>query len=289
MTLEELVRKRFIDVEGISCKMALFSGEPAIFLQSAPADTQPGWGRRTQYPRIVNTVELRADNERKSQGLLTVDLYCDLAMESPDGIEPLIRAALKDIVVQPDGCSPFCFAWRSTDPFELESKNSDKRIAGYELRFDILEYPDQYTTVPDPVESMNIWIKERFPEIFVIGIDQIDGYLAATDDSPVLYTRMDSLRNDHASYALSWINCTLAFHVIAPEANARGRWVRSITNALLIAAEAQLTDGSPLRFTAVQTANASDYLVAGQVMLSGQYTLPRLRQDPGVIRNIKLR
>ena len=139
MTLDELIRSWFVQNKAIAGKMATYAGSPAVFLQTAPPDKQPGWGHESQYPRIVNTIELRADNERKSQGLLRVDLYCDLAKDSPEDIEPLIRSAMKDIVMQPDDSSPYCFAWARTDGFELESNNSDKRIAGYEVVFDITD------------------------------------------------------------------------------------------------------------------------------------------------------
>lgn len=289
MTLEELIRKWFINAEGIAGKMARYANVPAIFLQSAPADEQAGWGNRTQYPRIVNKVELRADNERKSQGSLIVDLYCDLAESTPEDIEPLIRASLKDIVMQPDNGSPFCFAWRSTEAFELESKNADKRIAGYELVFDILEYPNQYTTYPDPVETMNIWLKALFPDMFVLGIDKINEYQIATEDTPILYVRMDSYENDHTSMALAWINCNMAIHVIAPTAEARSKWTRCITNALMLSGEAVMTDGSPLRFTGARTTNTSDYLITGQILLNGQYTLPRFQQDSGRMKNFTVK
>lgn len=293
MTLEELIRKRFITLEEIAGKLAQYAGVPAVFLQSAPADTQAGWGNGTQYPRIINTVELRADNERKRQGQLTVDLYCDLAKSVPEDIEPLIRAALKDIVFQPDEASPFCFAWRSTEAFELETsstdKDMDKRIAGYELFFDILEYPDQITTEPDPVESMSRWLKKLFPDAFVIGVDEIDEYQTATEDQPILFVRSDSYTQDHISYALAWINCILAVHVIAPTASARSRWTRCIMNALLLHGELPMTDGTPLRFTGNQASNASDYLITGQISVSGQYTLPRYRQDGAMLYNPKAR
>ena len=224
--------------------------------------------------------------------MLLVDLYCDLEdVEgcSPEDIEPLIRKALKDIVMQPDDGSPYCFAWQHTEAFELESKNSDKRVGGYELVFDILEYPEQYTTYPDPVESMNESLKATFPDMFVIGEDEIDKFRVATEDEPIVYVRMDSFQTDHVSMALAWINCRMAIHVIAPSSGARSKWTRCLSNALMVTGEIGMTDGSPLRFTGVQATNTSDYLTTGQIILSGQYTLPRKPDDKGVlIRNARI-
>lgn len=207
MTLEELIRAWFIKNEAIAGKMARYAGQPAIFLQSAPADKQKGWGQKSQYPRIVNTVLLRADAERKRQGVLTVDFYCDISSSIPEEIEPVIRASLKDILMQPDDGSPYCFAWQRTDPFELESRaideRGDKRIGGYRLQFDILEFPNQFMSFPDPVESLSLELKDAFPDMFVMGVDQIEEYRVATEDNPVLYCRMDSYQNDHVSMALT--------------------------------------------------------------------------------------
>jgi len=168
----------------------------------------------------------------------------------------------------------------------VRKRNSDKRIAGYELIFDVLEYPNQFATYPDPAESMSLGLKEAYPDMFVIGVDKIDRFKVATEDSPIVYCRTDSLENDHISMALTWINCRIAIHVIAPTADARSKWVRVISNCLMLSGEAVMTDGTPLLFKGVQASNTSDYLLSGQIMLSGQYTLPRLNQDAVPLRMI---
>jgi len=294
MTLEELIRGWFIKNEEIAGRMARYAGQPAIFLQSAPADRQTGWDQKSQYPRIVNTVLLRADSERKRQGVLTVDFYCDLSASIPEEIEPLIRTSLKDILMQPDDGPPYCFAWQRTDPFELESRSiderGDKRIGGYRLQFDVLEFPNQFMTYPDPIESLSIELKEEFPDMFVVGIDKIDKYQVATEDNPVLYCRMESYQTDHVSMGITWINCKIALHIIAPSADARSKWVRVLSNFLMMSGEAVMTDMTPLRYMGVQATQNADYLITGQVMLQGQYTLPRYDQGSGsVVRAVRIK
>ena len=292
MTLEELIREWFIRNEEIAGRLARYAGQPAIFLQSAPADTQKGWDQKSQYPRIVNAVLLRADSERKRQGVLTVDFYCDISSFVPEEIEPVIRISLKDILMQPDDGPPYCFAWQRTDPFELESRavdeRGDKRIGGYRLQFDILEFPNQFMTFPDPIESLSLELKESFPDMFVMGVDQIEQYRVATEDNPILYCRMESYQIDHVSMALTWINCKIALHIIAPSADARSKWVRVLSNLLMLSGEAVMTDMTPLRYTGVQALHNADYLLTGQILLQAQYTLPRMEQssDPvmGIVR-----
>lgn len=279
MTIEELIRKRFLGIEEIAGRLAVFAGQPAVFLQVAPADVQAGWKDGTQYPRIVNYVELRTDNERKSQGLLRVDLLCDIEKDVPEDIEPLIRASLKDILFQPDDGSPYCFAWQRTDSFEIESKNSDKRIAGYEIVFDILEYPEQITTEPDPVETMNLFLKEKLPEAFIVGMDQMEEFRVATEDSPIVYVRMVQYDNDRTTYALSWMNCKLAIHIIAPTAGTRSKWIRQAMNWLATEGEAIMPNDTPMLFNGMSANNGMDYLVNGQITVDAQYALTRLRQE----------
>ena len=155
MTLEELLRKWFLGSENISKKLARFGDNPAIFYQTAPADNQVGW--REQYPRIVYTVDMQADQERKSAGTLQVSLLCDEVGTPPEEIEPDVKNSLKDLLIQPDSGFPYCFTWSRTDAFEIPARETgtDTRIFGMEIRFDILEYVSQETTDPDPVMALN--------------------------------------------------------------------------------------------------------------------------------------
>ena len=52
MNLEELICKRFTESKKLTKDLAVYSGSPAVFSPEAPADNQPGWDGRTQYPRI---------------------------------------------------------------------------------------------------------------------------------------------------------------------------------------------------------------------------------------------
>ena len=67
MTLEELIYQRFSTYEAFSEKLATFAGRPAAFYQKAPNDKQEGWGEE-QYPRVVYTIDMQADQERKAGG-----------------------------------------------------------------------------------------------------------------------------------------------------------------------------------------------------------------------------
>ena len=279
MTLEELISKLFKENSTLTKKLAKYLDKPAVFLQSAPADTQKhGWGETGQYPRIVYTVEMRTDAERKTAGTIRVDLLCDITGTLPEELEQVVRDCLKDLVVQPDQCSPYCFVWTSKQSFELESSNSDKRIVGTEMLFSILEYPNQITTCPDPVYTMNLFLKRYLPDVFVLGLDEINGQTRkATEDEPILYVRMVDTVTDHLTFGLAWMKCSLSIHIIAPESEARVKWSRMALNAIAMSGEAIMPDSSVMLFGSAKANNAFDYLNTGQVTLEASYTMPRIQ------------
>lgn len=291
MTLEELISSWFTANDSLAGSLAQYAKRPAVFLQSAPADNQPGWGKG-QYPRIVYSIDMRADSERKSAGRIVVDLYCDASGVPPEELEPKIRGCLKDLILEPDDGSPYCFVWATTQPFELERNGSnDKRVIGSEVVFDVLEYPEQITTDPDPVTAINRFLKSAFPEILVLGLDELkDHYAVATEQHPIAYVRVVNHELDHCSFALSWLNCRMAIHVIAPSARARNKWVRCVNNLLVTEQECLMDDGSPIRITSSAANSAFDYLISGQISLNTQYTMIRLKTAKAApVENIKVR
>ena len=283
MDLSQLVYNRLVLDDTLSGMLAKFNGQPAVFNTEFPSDQQEGWEGKTQYPRIEYHFNMQADAQRASSGMLMLAIYTEKNPAAAEKIESFVRRVLKDVLMMPSEEAPFCVAWARTDPYMLEGT----AILCKELVFDILEFPETFATYPDPVESMSLFLKEAFPEMFVIGVDRINEYQVATEDIPVVYCRLDLLQNDHTSMALAWVNCRIAIHVIAPTADARSKWVRLITNCLMLFGEAVMTDGTPLRFTGTQAANTSDYLTSGQIILSGQYTLPRPRHEADAIMNVE--
>ena len=119
MILEELMHERFATYSFFKDQMAVYAGLPAVFYQGAPDDRQKGW-EGEQYPRIVYTIDMQADEERKSAGVMQVDLYCDERKTLPEDIEPYIRKCLVNLIVKPEGNSHYAFAWARTETFSLE-------------------------------------------------------------------------------------------------------------------------------------------------------------------------
>lgn len=284
MTLEEIISQLFKNNIVLSSSLATYINTPAVFLQSAPADTQNGWGETGQYPRIVYTTEMRTDAERKTAGTIRVDLLCDITGTLPEELEQAVRDCLKDLVVQPDNNSPYCFVWTSSQAFEMESNNADKRIVGNEMLFSILEYPEQITSDPDPVYTLNAFLKSWMPDAFVIGRDSFENRLQrATEDEPILYVRLVDTVTDRLTYGIAWMKCTLAIHIITPDSASRAKWTRVTLNAFAQSGETLMPDDSVMLFGTTRANNSYDYLNTGQVTVEATYSIPRLSNIGNVL------
>lgn len=288
MTLEELLRKWFLGSENISKKLARFGDNPAIFYQTAPADNQVGW--REQYPRIVYTVDMQADQERKSAGTLQVSLLCDEVGTPPEEIEPDVKNSLKDLLIQPDSGFPYCFTWSRTDAFEIPARETgtDTRIFGMEIRFDILEYVSQQTTDPDPVMALNQYIKETISEAFVLGADKMNEYKTPTPSEPVFYCRLEGVEKSRETNTVAWMDGKIAVHVLCPAADLRLKWVMALANGLSLDGEVVMLDKSPMRIKRLQVNNKADYLKEGQLFVTVHYGLLRYKPKEHMITSARV-
>ena len=119
MKLEELIYKRFVESEKLINQLTIYSGYPAIFFPEAPLDSQEGWEGETQYPRITYGIDMQANEERKSAGILTISLFCqNTADVFPNEIALEIKKSLKDVLLKP-GDTLYAFAWERQEAFSL--------------------------------------------------------------------------------------------------------------------------------------------------------------------------
>jgi len=290
MNLEELIYKWFSEYKPITELMALFSGKPAIFYQIAPDDRQKGWNGKSQYPRIVYGIDMQVNQERKSAGTMEISLLCDEAGTEPEKIEPLIRECLKDLIINPDNSSPYCFAWSRTDGFEIPIRESgaNTRVIGSEIRFDILEYPSQETTDPDPVVALNRYVKDKFPEAFVMGLDNMDSFRVADVKAPVFYCRLESVEKGRETNTVAWMDGKIAIHVLCPAADIRLKMIMSLANNLSLDGEVIMLDKSPMTVKRLQVNNKADYLKEGQLFVTGHYGLLRYKSKPHMIAEVNI-
>lgn len=89
-------------------------------------------------------------------------------------------------------------------------------------------------------------------------------------------------------YALTWVDCNLAIHIIVPEPENRSLWARYIADRLNMAGEVTMLDDSPMLIFEVSVENNADYLTRGQVMVKAQYSIPRIGEVEHPLSKIKV-
>lgn len=277
MILEELIYKRFVSSENLVKQLASFQGAPAVFSPEPPEDSQEGWEGKSQYPKLIYSFDLQANEERHSAGTLSVSLLCKNTTEvMPEALEALVRDCLRDVILKPEGGSPYCFTWARTDGFTVGEEKSSLTV-GSEIRFDILEYPSQETTDPDPVAAMDRYLKALYPECLVMGCDRMGEMTEATMQQPVIYCRLAALEKAEETNTVAWMDGRIAIHILCPSPEHRMKLAAGIANRMSLDGEVILLDHSPMFLKGLSVNYRADYLKEGQILVTGHYGLLRYR------------
>lgn len=289
MILQELIYKRFAGSAALVKHLAVFRGAPAIFSPDPPEESQEGWDGSAQYPKLLYFFDLQANEERHSAGTLSVSLLCQNTAEiAPEAIEPLVRDCLRDVILKPGGGTPYCFAWARTDAFTIEEKKGSITI-GSEVRFDILEYPSQETSDPDPVMAMNQYIKGLYPECMIMGYDRMEEITEATGKRPVIYCRLVAVEQSEETNTVAWMDGRIAVHILCPESETRLKMAAAIANRMSLDGEIIMRDHSPMFIKRLQANYKSDYLKDGQIFVTGHYGLLRYKAKPHSLTAVHIR
>ena len=184
---------------------------------------------------------------------------------------------MRDVILKPESGTPYCFTWARTDAFTLGETGA---TIGNEIRFDILEYPSQETSDPDPVMAVNKYVKELYPECLVIGYDQMDEITEATVERPVIYCRLESMDKSEETNTVAWMDGRIAVHILCPESEKRMKMAAAIANRMSLDGEIIMLDKSPMFIKRLQANYKSDYLKSGQIFVTGHYGLLRYRAKP---------
>lgn len=282
MKLEELIQKRFVSTAALAERLTTYNGVPAVFSPEAPGDEQEGWGGETQYPMVTYNYDLQANEERNSAGSLSVSIFCQNTADIfPEDIAPIVKKCLRDVILLPEGGTPYCFTWARTDAFTMgEDAGKAGVVIGCEVRFDILEYPSMETSDPDPVMAMNKFTKEMYPECIVVGLDRMEEITEASRETPVIYCRLNSMEKVEETNTVVWMDGKLAIHILCPDSDIRLKMAVAITNAMSLDGEVTMLDYSPMFIRKLQMDNKSDYLKDGQIFVTGRYGLLRYKAKP---------
>ncbi len=275
MTLEDLIYTRLSDPDGPAAKLARYGEAPAIFYQAAPEDTAAGWDGKRQYPRIDYTVDMQANPERQSCGVLTLNIWCSEQCAPPEDLEPEVRAMMREVFMQPDESPPYSLAWVRSDAFEGRSQaNPATLVNGITVLFDLFAFPVQETTDPDPILAINEYVKQWAPDALVIGKDTLEGFQIATTDQPIFYFRLASLQLQRETNTVAWMDGMIAGYIYAPE-ETRLKWLKALVDVLSLDGEVTMLDTSPMFLRGIKADSAADPLTVGQLRLQIRFGLLR--------------
>lgn len=279
--LEDLIYRRLCRNEELTKLLAKHDRNPAVFFQNAPGDASLGWAKRRQYPRITCIVDMQADAERKTSGQLTVNIWCCGSGAAPEDIEPIIRDIFCGIFLSPEAMETYSLAWARSDPFETQEVLTGQKtqVIGISVSFDILSFPQQVTSDPDPVLAINEYTRRLCPGCKIIGYDILPEEYAPTESTPAFYWRFGSMGVDKVSWAVSWVIGILGGHIFSPTTEGRLKWLKFIAQQMAIDEEAIMLDGSPMFFTGLKADSAADHLRNGQIQLRVKYGILRKREQ----------
>lgn len=272
MDFNQLIYSRLAANAALVASLARFDNQPAIFCQEFPADQQPGWSGKVEYPRIDYQVDMMADPQRASSGLLRCLIYTEKNPLIAEQIEAQVRRSLGDVLMKPSDKAPLCVAWNRTDAYQYEGS----AVLVKEVDFDVLEYPNQETTDPDPILSMSSYIKSLFGDSsIVLGVDKV-GDFTNTAEKPVWYCRLTSIQlaaDQHGMLggSFTWFVCSISIHLICPDASMRLKMVAGLNQELACEGEVIMDDGSPMDIQRTVMSNQADYLRSGQITLNCQF------------------
>jgi hypothetical protein len=253
-----------------------YGGKPAFFYQKSPQDNDRGWTKPC-YPRADYNIDMSYDPERKVSGVMLINVWCSAECAAmPEDIERRLIELISGTFYTTSEQATVCAVWSRSDAFVREvpvnrGGNTAPEVFGVTLLFDLLQFPEQLTTDPDPIQGLHVWTQVNFPGMRIIGCDKTQTIWKPTDATPAIYWRFISTAIDRQSCAVTWYTGQFAAHVIAGSVTERNRWIKAIMERITIDGEILLLDGSPMFVNRVAIQHSADPLREGQLSLTGQY------------------
>ena len=271
----------------IAGMLAAYNGSPAFFYQKAPSDSRRGWGE-TRYPRADFNLDTRHDPERRTAGTLTVNIWCNTECPAIDAVDP-DRAIEQRMMELISGTfytgadrTTICAEWERSDEFVYEGSsntrdNTPPEVYGITMIFELMEFPVQISTTPDPIQGLNAWIKTNFPLVTAIAYDEMPPVWKPSEEAPAIYWRFDGTASiSRQNYSVTWFAGTFAAHVITENVTERNKWIKALIERAQFEGEVILSDTSPMFISRITVQHSADPLRDGQIALTGQYGVLRI-------------
>jgi len=263
--------------KSLSALLTVYDGEPAIFYQDVPDDTQRGkWGE-AQYPRITFSLDTFTHAAREKAGSLSVDITCSETGATPEEIEPFVKEALAGVLFTPTNGDTCAVTWKETQVFSERITEREAMLLGMSISFDVYDFPCMETSDPDPIMAINYFARWWDKSLSVIGVSELPGIFVPTREKPAVYFSRISAVTDYATCAVVWMNGEIGVHFFAPTFKDRSEWLEQFSQALALAGEVPMLDGSPMFLQRVNGNTSSDEN-AGQLKLAVRYGLLRKKK-----------
>ena len=261
--------------EQLTSLLTTYGGEPAIFQQICPSDTDGLWDAK-QFPRILYDIDKSGDDERKISGMLYMDVVCSEDSAAPESIEKVLKELTDGYFFVVDGMT-FAAKWERSDNFKTEPNH---KVFGITVTFSLLAFPQQNTAEPDTVALMNTWAKEFFPKATILNVSETDSVFKPTDEAPAIYWSFRGLKDSPipSVFHCTWIQNNLTMHVMAPSETIRNAIVTQAMQELVAKTRVMFPDKSQFIIHNVAGNMSADPIKTGQLTVSGSYGL--LRQYP---------
>ncbi len=291
--IRQLIHEQVSADAQIAGMLAAYKGAPAFFYQKSPSDSREGWGE-PRYPRVDFNLDTRHEPERRTEGTLTVNIWCTtecpaVGSSDPDrAIEQRLLELISGTFYTGGDRETICAEWERSDEFTLERDrdNSLPEVYGLTVTFALMAFPAQITTDPDPIQGLNIWTKRHFPKMTAIAYDDMPPVWKPTDENPAVYWRFAGTSSvDLQSYAVTWYTGAFAAHIIAESVTERNRWAKAMIERGQLDGEIILPDTSPMLIKGIAARNSADPLREGQIELTGRYgVLAQHRKETAQVR-----
>ena len=287
--IESIVLKALKALSASQSRLAKFNGEPAVFYQKAPDDKSDLWDG-AQYPRIDYDISWKDDPERKTVGVMVINVWClnesevppeDIAAEMQDDI---------DTTFFTDASGSYCATWSQNQAFV--GAGNEPQTIGITLQYDMWCFPNMSTIEPDPAAGFAAYVKSLYPQVVVVGSDDVAEIWKPTQDHPAFYARLagESVTSKQILYAYSTFTAQVFGHVIMPSQKDAATMIREICQKLSLDGEFMLPyeqeNGTPYIVNRIEYSPSSNPLKQGQVRVSGDYRVMRFYSPNSTIDSI---
>ncbi|MBS7007045.1 hypothetical protein [Anaerostipes sp.] len=280
--IEDLICKRLSECVGISELLAVYDGKPAVFIRTAPDDADAKWDGEP-YPRILVDLSQNEAMERQfEQGLkLTVLTSIEQGVK-PEDLETAILDSM-DFCFFSRRDTSLCARWNRTEFSEFQ----DKKLGCY--IFDIMKFQNQQVQLPDPVVTLNEWMKAAYPGAKIIGYDDMEEVWKSSEDIPAIYGRLESVTSGSYgdNWEVTWINAGIRLHIMS-DRKSKSFLIRNISEKLLMKEKLIMNDGGPMFISKINYNDTMNPLKNRQFFVECQYGVLREEVEKEPIRKINI-